>query len=292
MVKKNTQDIPKILQFVWINNKEGRVNDIPNIFYQNFLNTLKLVETENNNWKIKIWMDQEVDSLPRLKEIKNLDKQEIELININTPGAIFNLDTQDSVSSSHSKIQKKIYDKSHNLAIKIDVLKYQILKEDGGIINDWNFIYKKLPTDLELNKYDLVLYHLKKDKSFSGMIENSFMASTPKHPFIKEVQKGVVVNVKKLKYCLDENPRFPQDIEDFMQQIAQDGRFGKSIIKMKQVQCSTDITTDHLTDIKLESFSHVAISYVFRDNCLNDVCFGYDPIPVAGGEIVQTWLET
>jgi len=257
MNHKTTQEIPKILHFIWISHNNGNAKDISNDFYQNFLKTEKLVQKENNDWKIKIWTNQENDNFPKLKSIQNLGKQEIEIININSPGVIFNLDPQDKISSSDTQKQKKLYDKSYSLGIKIDILKYQILKEYGGIINDWNFVYNKLPNNLELNNYDLMLYKsvvFDDEYKVIQMIENCFMASTKKHSFITKAQRGIVANSKELKYCLDKDSEISQNMKEKIEFIINRGS-PYSYDQVKQILCVTDITTKVATLNRTDSLN-------------------------------------
>jgi len=275
--------IPSVLHFVWISKKRAKASDIPNNQYKNLLETIELASSSEVNWKINLWTDKKTIKCDKIQQLKT---HKINIINIDIPGAIFNNGFIDDEFASGSKYQKELYVSSYNLAIKIDILKYQLLKEFGGIVSDLNFIYERLPNTKELQDNALMLYKTTNSIDIKMYFENFFMASSPDHEYIRAAQTYIAVNVRDFLFCLDKYPKFPEETNQMLiNQVGLD-----NLSRVKKTYCSSVITLDGLEHIDLSLFPYTTISKVFQETCYEGLCFGYDTASYGGEMEVQSWL--
>lgn len=275
--------IPKILHFVWLSKKDAEAKDIHHLFCNNALKTAALIDLSAENWIINLWVDQKSQVLPKVKE---LESNGFNIKNIYEE-SLFEREAN-LLDPSNSLYQKQIFDESYNLGIRIDIVKYQVLKKYGGIVNDFNFVYERLPTEEELNSSSLILYKVQRSFKLESYPENCFMATTPEHPFIKEVQVGVVNKAANEDFCLSKNPKFPQDTLNLLQSKLPG--FSEQESRSKKIYC-TSITIDPVGEIDLSKFLGVIITKVYQEICYSEHCFGYDALFSDGTLLQQTWLE-
>ena len=295
--KKHTKDkvsqcnigIPKELHFIWISKKEEEAKNIPDSFYKNAIKTSELAKKDGSSWTMTLWVDQSSTVLYRVKKlrkagfkIKNIDKTNI-----------FETDHTEKISDpSNTVYQKQIFDESYNLAIRVDILKYQILKKHGGIINDFNFVYERLPDNEELSN-SLIVYKARKSFELESYMENCFMGSITHHEFIKEVQTGVTNYAAHNDYCLSQKPKFPEDILDMLKSGLHIQEHDHEMLsRAKQTYCSAVVTVDCLHEIDLSKFPDTIVTETFREYCYSaEHCFGHDSVYANGELSVESWSD-
>ena len=77
----------------------------------------------DEKWKLNIWVDHYTIKLPSIIKLK---KAGFNIINIDKN--LFKLNDLDSYEYYNIKYQRTLFEMSINVAIKVDILKYQILK--------------------------------------------------------------------------------------------------------------------------------------------------------------------
>ncbi len=159
--------IPKIISFVWLTNeqkpREMKEVDIKALQY---LVKNPASAISDGSWEIALYINTEniINSINAVKELG------IEVRNI--------YDEQYGLKYTHL-----IYPYGKFLPISIDVLKYDILLNHGGMILDLNF---KLRSNIEyyFKNYDFVATNNPATNLSSPIVENSMIAAKPNHPII------------------------------------------------------------------------------------------------------------
>jgi len=152
--KTESGKIPKIVHFIWLGPKE-----FPRDSYQNIKSWIE----KNPDYTFMMWTDRKRDEIdPKLH-------------------------TQLMEDYPFSALKDEYY-LSNNYAERSDILRYEILYEEGGIYVDHDVVcYRSL--DSLVNNYDLVCAleppHSPKISS-SISVCNNIIATIPFHPFIKE----------------------------------------------------------------------------------------------------------
>ena len=321
--------IPKVLYFIWITKKGSeQALELCESFFNNAIKIANLVKNTNNGWEIKLVVDQKSISLPKIKilhqqyafDLINLDKEDLFNTNFNSNQINLNdLDPNDLVNLGN----KIIFDSSYNLGIKVDILKYQILKNYGGIVNDFNFIYERLPGDNELQSNSLILYHPEKSKQCFKYIENCFIASTANHEYIMNLQKTVMYSAAMNLRCFKGSFRVIQkSISDHMEKIREENLLlkysldilGNYLLRIEKenpqidVQiknCAARITVDAIglsldalnqeqeNNIIFNNINDSGMCYLDKKSMCYESCFGYDPSSIMGNNVndIKTWVQ-
>lgn len=136
-------------------------------------------------------------------------------------------------------------------AFKADLWRCCVLYEKGGIYVDSDMICLK-----PLNKYiepDDEFLISRDDPMSKKFLANGFIASTPKHPFLKEQIDGIVKNVEELRQC-------------YYLDISGPALFGKSINKVlgRDIETEYELGRQKIGDFIIKIFEHDWVTKTFR----------------------------
>lgn len=157
LVQGGNEKIPRVLHFIWLG---------PNPFPRESVENVRSWMGKNPNWKVKFWTDRE-RPLP-------------------CPGMELHL-----VRDFHFTALEECYNKSENYGEKSDVLRYEILFQEGGVYADHDVkCFKSF--DAFNSSYDF----------YSGM-DMPYMSSLPSCIFPTNNLIGAAPHHPILKTCID-----------------------------------------------------------------------------------------
>jgi hypothetical protein len=149
--------IPKVLHFIWLGPK-----DFPRESIGNVVSWMK----HHPGWKVKLWTD-------RMRPLPEEGVEEI------------------VIDHMHFHSLQACYEKTQNYGEKSDLLRYEILFQEGGVYIDHDVKCFKSLDDL-IERYELVCgLELPADTPIASSIHatNSLIASRPFHPILERCIK-------------------------------------------------------------------------------------------------------
>ncbi len=163
----NTIHVPKVLHFIWVGPKQFPSESVANV--QSWM-------AKHPHWRVKFWTDQD-RPLPDAKMEKCF------------------------VQDLHFLKLAKCYKNSENYGEKSDLLRYEILYQEGGVYVDHDV--ECIRSFDQLNEtYDFYIGMQMPDKTFlstSVLATNNLIGARPGHPVLKRCLSSLAENWDRLE---------------------------------------------------------------------------------------------
>lgn len=239
--------IPAVINFVFLV-RGGEAREIDEKTLKNVFETLQLLQRDENKiFQSHLWINKFAKPLRtvQLLEQKGVVLREIE------EEAIFQADLSDLLHNLFFNAlpsefdepdfvknpREYLYNNAASLGVRVDLLKYFILRKEGGIVCDLNFVFQRMPNENELTRGLILFDVLPSESSFRELakqnnvddamleeilkslreqpesfrsMENFFLAATPEHPFAKLLEHRSIENALGQPHCFRPTDRTNQ----------------------------------------------------------------------------------